>query len=778
MSDWKKSFLKLEPVKGWLFDVYPSVPNKMIVWIITEDGGRVRFVDEFSHKIYVSGKYSRLESLVKKIKDNNEVVDCRFVKKYADFMEDSEKKVLEISINDRILSFARKILRSYGYGAFHLYNVDVPISQAYLYERELFPLAHVMVVNNGRSLCYDILDSVEKLDYDTPSFRSIRLNVEIKKEDRVQKFTDEIDSISLESGAETVTIRGGDERNIIMRLVETVRKLDPDLVFTRSGDSFLFPYLAHRALVNGVSDHFVLSREDTPLKVGKIQGKTFFSYGRVFHRSPMQRLYGRVHVDVDNTFIYTACGLEGLMEVSRTCKVPLHRAARASIGGIMSSLQLYVAWKNGVLVPWKKREPESFKSGWELLIADRGGFIFEPKLGFHTDVVEVDFTSMFPMLMWKHNISAETVLCKCCPDSKLRVPELDYNICERRRGIVPKTLDLLLKKRLKYKDLMKKALDKKRRRVYDRRQAALKWVLVTCFGYLGYRNSRFGKVDAHIAVCAFARDALLKAARMAEQKGFEVIHGIVDSLWLKKSGLSPRDVAKFCREVSEAVDVPLNVEGRYRWIVFLSSKVQEGVPVLNRYYGVFEDGKIKMRGIEARRRDTPRFIYEAQVEMIKSLAKSANYKDFKAKIWDALDALGEYAERLISNQVSVNDLLIAKRLSKSPSDYIHDIFQAVAARQLEEAGFEIFAGKTIRYLIVNSRSRNAENKVLAAELIDSQNYYDVPKYLDMLISAGETLLGIFGFTEDKIREEVLYPHKQTMLKTNVTQDLKTDRIAR
>jgi len=464
LSDWKKSFLKLEPVKGWLFDVYPSGPNRMIVWIITEDGGRVRFVDEFTHKIYVSGKYSRLESLVKKIKDNDEVAGCRFVKKYADFMEDSEKRVLEISINDRILSFARKILRSYGYGEFHLYNVDVPISQAYLYERELFPLAHVMVVDDGRSLCYDFLDSVERLDYDTPSFRSIRLNVEIKKEDRVQKFTDEIDSISLESGAETVTIRGGDERNMIMRLVETVRKLDPDLVFTRGGDSFLFPYLTHRAFVNGVSNHFVLSREDVPLNVGKIQGKTFFSYGRVFHRSPTQRLYGRVHVDVDNTFICTACGLEGLMEVSRTCKVPLHRAARASIGGIMSSLQLYVAWKNGVLVPWKKREPESFKSGWELLVADRGGFIFEPRLGFHTDVLEVDFTSMFPMLMWKHNISAETVLCRCCPDSKLRVPELNYNICERRRGIVPKTLDLLLKKRLKYKDLMNEASDKKQRR--------------------------------------------------------------------------------------------------------------------------------------------------------------------------------------------------------------------------------------------------------------------------------------------------------------------------
>jgi DNA polymerase I len=114
--------------------------------------------------------------------------------------------------------------------------------------------------------------------------------------------------------------------------------------------------------------------------------------------------------------------------------------------------------------------------------------------------------------MLKNNISAETVLCKCCPDSPLRVPELGYNICVKRKGIVPKTLELLLRKRFKYKELMADADDAKLKRVYNMRQAALKWILVTCFGYLGYRNARFGRVDAHMAVCAFARDTLLKTA--------------------------------------------------------------------------------------------------------------------------------------------------------------------------------------------------------------------------------------------------------------------------
>ncbi|UCC27640.1 MAG: DNA polymerase, partial [Candidatus Bathyarchaeota archaeon] len=182
-------------------------------------------------------------------------------------------------------------------------------------------------------------------------------------------------------------------------MVEAISEKDPDIVFTRGGDSFLFPYLARRAFVNGIRNKLVLGREEVPLRARKKQGTTFFSYGRVYFKAPLRRLYGRIHVDEKNTFIYSACGLDGLIEVSRTCRVPLQKAARASIGTIMSSLQLYQATRDDILIPWKKSEPEAFKSGWELLVADRGGFIFEPKLGIHDGVAEVDFSSMYPTLM-------------------------------------------------------------------------------------------------------------------------------------------------------------------------------------------------------------------------------------------------------------------------------------------------------------------------------------------------------------------------------------------
>jgi DNA polymerase elongation subunit (family B) len=761
--------ISLKPIKGWLLDIYPSSPGEVTVWIIAESGKRVKITDKFQPKIHVSGKLTDLSKFTDHLKINKSVASWRYVEKYVDFMENKRSRVLEITTTDchRIPYFARNLLRLGGYETFNLHNVDISSTQTYLYDRDIFPLASVTVTDQGDRLAYWLQDSVESVDYEPPPLRLMSLRVKIAKEGAIPKFNNPIGSIILECEGESMIIDEGNEGEKILRMVKAIKEKDPDIIFTRGGDSFGFPYLAHRALVNGVLNRLILGREDVSLRAKKRRGITFFSYGRVYFKAPMRRLYGRIHVDEDNTFIYSACGLDGLIEVARTCRVPLHRAARASIGSIMSSLQLHQATKDDILIPWKKREPETFKSAWELLVADRGGFIFEPKLGIHDWVTEVDFSSMYPTLMAKCNVSAETVLCRCCSDSKLRVPELGYNVCEKREGIVPRTLKMVLEKRATYKRLRNETKDTESRQIYDRRQNALKWILVTCFGYLGYKNARFGKVDAHIGVCAFAREALLKTVRMAEKRGFEVVHGIVDSLWFKNKGASPRECVQLCKAVSKETGVQLNVEGRYRWIVFLPSRMHVEVSVLNRYYGVFESGKIKVRGIEAVRRDTPAFIREAQMDMIRVLAKARNSEEFVKRIPEATEVLKGYVEKLMRRDVEVRDLVIAKQLSMHPDRYAHDVFQAIAARQLMRKGIEVSGGQIVRYLITDAGSRSASKRVKAAELI-TETHFDVEKYVDMLILAGANILSPFGWAEETLKDQTVYGEKQTALKPAVT----------
>jgi DNA polymerase elongation subunit (family B) len=745
--------------------MYPSALGEMTVWVITEKGERVRFIDAFQPNMYVSGNIADLSRLAGRLAGCRSVIRWSLVDKNVDFMSGERSKVLEITVLDcrMRLRFARKVLRFGGYERFRLYNVDVPDAQLYLYERDIFPLAYVGVAVQGKRLAFWLMDSVESVDYKLPHLRVLKLHVQITKKKLIPSQSDIIESVTLESNGKEIIVDEGSERQKILSIVEAVRREDPDVVLTDGGDSFLFPYLSHRALVNGVLNRFFLGRENVPLSAEGRRGTTFFSYGRVYFKAPMRRLYGRIHIDAQNTFIHASSGLQGLIEVARTCRVPLHRAARASIGSIMSSLQLYQATKDGILVPWKKSEPESFKSGWELLVADRGGFIFEPRLGIHDNVVEVDFASMFPMLMATHNISAETIQCKCCPNSSLRVPELGYNVCRKREGIVPKTLWLILRKRAMYKELRNGAEDSVFAEMYDDRQSALKWILVTCFGYLGYKNSRFGKVDAHIAVCAFARDALLRTVRIAEERGFEVVHGIVDSLWLKKEGTEPKEYAELCGEVSRVIGVPLNVEGRYRWIVFLPSRTHAGVPVLNRYFGVFDSGKIKVRGIEARKADTPKLVHDGQMDMIRVLARARNSNEFMGKIPEALDVLRDYVRRLVKGEVSVGDLLIAKRLSLRPSEYAHGVFQAVAAKQLMKAGVDVSAGQTVQYLITNAESKRVMQRVKVAQLLDAGVRYDSQKYMRLLLLSAANILSPFGYTTKNLYDLIVHGEEQRTL---------------
>ena len=211
-------------------------------------------------------------------------------------------------------------------------------------------------------------------------------------------------------------------------------------MFTSDGDSFVLPYLASRAAANGVAQRLVIDRDGTVLEAPAKKGSSYFSYGKILFKPSAMKLRGRIHLDKTSSFVHRETGLEGFYEVSRVCRLPLHIASRASIGKALSSLQFYHATKDGILIPWKPTMAESFKSRAELLIADRGGFIFEPELGVHEGIGELDFSSLFPNIMSKKNISPETVRCKCCPDSNEQNPRARLEcLREAPRGNSPQS---------------------------------------------------------------------------------------------------------------------------------------------------------------------------------------------------------------------------------------------------------------------------------------------------------------------------------------------------
>ncbi len=758
-------------VEGWILDLYPSCTGgEMVVWVKTRDGRCVRFADPWRCSIYVaSDDASDLEYLLQRPEIKPFVFDGGFEQRIARITDFTSSRVLRLTLRDmrRAERLAETVERLADWGVYRIYNADLMPAQVYLYEKDLFPFAYVRAEQNadgGGSVSWCLLDDAERIEYELPSLKTVHLRVKVAAKRKIPCFDDPIGSVVVEQeGDGCVTelsvgaVNGfSSECDLLRGLVDLLGRVDPDVVFTDDGDQFTVPYLIKRAEVNGFSEKLVLGREqdnNAALRLSRSGGRSYFSYGRVLFRWPTYRFLGRVHIDVSHSFFFDSCGLEGLFEIARLCRIPVHTAARASIGKALGSLQFYRAFKEGVLVPWKPTLAEHPKTARELLVGDRGGFVFEPRMGVFNGVGELDFSSLYPTIMAKKNISAETVLCECCSDSASaeRVPEVGFHICERRRGLIPKVLDVVLRKRFTYKKLRDEAADPAVKMRYDLRQTALKWILVCCFGYLSYRNAKFGRIDCHIAVCAYARKTLLDASRVAERRGFEVVHGIVDSLWLQKPKATVEDYLDLCREIECETGFPIAFEGIYRWIAFLPSRMHGGVPVLNRYFGVFENGKIKTRGIECRRRDTPRIISKCQEEMLSILSEAADAQSVLAEIPRALDVLKRYSSRLFSCEIPMSDLFISRHLSKNPEDYAVDIVQSLAAKHLAKEGLQLSAGQRIQYMITNHKGKFSRKRGIAAQLIDPGMKYDVEGYLDFLVSASTTLLGPFGYGEARIR---------------------------
>jgi len=78
-----KTQVASDHVRGWILDAYPSGPGKIAVWIITENGERIKLADNFQPKIYVSAKQDEIERLVSRLCNNSILSSWNFAYKYA-----------------------------------------------------------------------------------------------------------------------------------------------------------------------------------------------------------------------------------------------------------------------------------------------------------------------------------------------------------------------------------------------------------------------------------------------------------------------------------------------------------------------------------------------------------------------------------------------------------------------------------------------------------------------------------------------------------------------
>jgi len=750
---------------GHILDVFPDERNDlMVMWLRTADGVE-RVVDTYWPTFSVVAPPDDLRNLARRLEALPAVRATTVQRRRAGLMDGEEERdvlTVEVGRYREMRTLATMVDRLGGYRDHQLYNVDIRLAQRYLIERGAFPMARVVV-----SRRIECLDQRLAMEYEVPLLRRAEMEVEADQAGRVLRESDPLRSLTItplppvgaapgESpggyGREppegpVVLERGVGEGEEAQLLEEATRQLDRlgvDVLETRDGDSALIPYLRARAEASGAA--LRLGREEDPRTAARKE-RSYHSYGRIVWKPPYQALRGRIHVDRSSSFLHRESGLYGLIDLSRISQTPLQTLSRLSPGTAISAMQVHHALATGHLVQWRKNLPEDFKTADELCRLDRGGMIFEPRVGVFGGVVEMDFASLYPNLIAKHNISPETLNCPCCRGPGRMVPGTPYHTCVRRDGLIPAVLRPVLQRRFYFKRMRSHRPD--RREEYEEKQLILKWLLVTCFGYTGYKNARFGRIECHESITASSREVMLDAKEVAEAAGYQVLHGIVDSLWLQPVSPAASAPEAVAERIGQLIGIDLDIEGTYKWIVFLPCK-GTGVGALNRYYGALEDGTVKVRGIELRRRDTPDFLRWAQQDMIDLLARADDPDEFAAMAPRALEALRARADQLRAGDVPPDALLFTTSPSKELDEYQQMNVSAAALHQLREEGVADRPGRAVQYLVSDASSSDWRRKVLIRERLDLFEGYDLAHYLKVLARAGEALLSPLGYDEARV----------------------------
>lgn len=713
----------------------------MKLWLITPEQTRHLLIDRFTPSFYAAGARESLRRLQAALETRARGVCARLAER-TDIWENAPIETLEICVQRPSDFFAwARWVRQFD-ERLRLYNSDLMLASMYCWERRIFPLARVEIAwetVEGENRVREIacLDSEWALDYEIPPLEIMHLK--LGGLSCIDPAHGRRTPLEVEAGGRTFELDESSEPAAVA-LQYLLKLHDPDLILSDWGDSAILPRIRRQAAQFHLRVPF---NRDPDAQVQESRGRSYMSYGRVLFKNSATTLFGRLHVDTQNSFIADKCELAGLWELVRVTKLPVQYAARTTTGTGISYMQMELAHHDGVLIPEQKAEPEDPKSPDELLVADRGGLVFVPKLGFFANVAELDFVSEYPSIMARFNVSPETVNCGCCPETP-RVPELGYRVCRKRRGITSRVVERLIEKRTEWKRRLREdlTLSKELARRYQLERDALKWLLVCCFGYTGYKNARFGKIEAHEAINAYARETLLAAKELAEDRGFELLHALVDSLYVHKPAATRQDYEDLLHEIAERTRLPLAIEAVYRFVAFLPSKQFEDIPVPNRFFAVSEEGELKVRGLECRRHDTPPLVVRMQKEALALLAEARDYDGYCAQLREARLLLRRYEDALVNGEIAVEDLIISKRLTREPRDYAKAAHTAIAAQQLFGSGVRLRPGQTIEYIITDADSNVSNDRVRAYSLWEGFHGYDRAKYRAMLREAFAPFLAL------------------------------------
>ena len=365
-----------------------------------------------------------------------------------------------------------------------------------------------------------------------------------------------------------------------------------------------------------------------------------------------------------------------------------------------------------------------------------GALVIEPPRGILFRVVVLDVASLYPSVIKKYNLSYETVdQQKCKSDMRLRITDETgkeiHFVCIEKPGLTSQITGLLRDFRVGiYKRKAKsRELPEELTAWYDVVQRAIKVFINASYGVFGAENFPLYSPAVAESVTALGRKALYFILRKAAEIGVKVIYGDTDSIFLWNP--TEEQLTKLQEWVSQRLGLEIEVDKEFTYVLFTGLK--------KNYIGRYVDGGIEIKGLVAKKRNTPEFLKQLFEELIEKLKSAKTPEDFiEFKNWLEAEVKGLY-KSLKRKEVTLDKLAFKVGLTKRLEEYKKTKPPHIkAALQLKSYGHNVQEGDIIPYIKI--KGRDGYKAIQLAKLYE----IDPEKYIDIISSALSQLLGAFG----------------------------------
>jgi len=446
----------------------------------------------------------------------------------------------------------------------------------------------------------------------------------------------------------------------------------------------------------------------------------------------------------------------------RITKMPIHDMVRRQISTWIQNIFYFEHRRKKFLIPYRSEIRELKEGG---ILASKfdndkflGAYVVQPVPGIHYDVVVMDFASLYPSIIKEYNLSYETVLCTHKDDEDNLVKGTPYHICTHKMGIFAYVVGFFRDIRVKYfkPKSNDKTLSEKQRSYYQTIQQALKVFINGSYGVFGSQNFPLFCLPVAESTTGIGQYSIKQTIKKSEELGVRVLYGDTDSVFLDNP--TKEQMKEITEWSKKELDLDLEEEKTYQFLALSERK--------KNYIGIYKDTKyIDVKGLVAKKKNTPKFIkkiFNGMIEILKNITNENEFLKAKNKIIEIirvnLKKIGQ------PDTFSIEEYAINISLQKDINKYdkvtpqhvraVHELIKKevaeAKARKASKEEIEMIKKKYQKGDVVSFiKSKNSAG----AKIVDDAKLQDIDikKYTELLKSALEQVLDALGITFEEIR---------------------------